>query len=133
MPLLASEIRLLQAARKFIAGGEPIVELNHVWEAHDVSLSMAIDKCEKYFHGSYAAYRVARERIIRKLKSADGHYFWSCRFLRETGYSVWKHIDYGDGTGKIVPGNVSEETFNNWKVLANLAYIDRILETGEIK
>jgi hypothetical protein len=130
IPLAASEIRLLKAARKLIDGGEPIVEVNHVWRGHDVSLRMAIDHCEKYFHGSRAAYRLARDRVLRRLGKK---YFWSDAFLRENGYSVWRSIDCGSSPARIVPGNVSEETFNNWKVLANLAYIDRILETGEIK
>lgn len=131
MTLSASEVRLLQAARKLIEGGEDIVRHNAVCAAHDVSLSAALDECEKYYHGSTSAYRLAKERISRRFREVGN--FWSFDFLRDKGYSVWKNIDYGNGTGRIVPGNISEETFNNWKVLANLAYIDRILETGEIK
>jgi hypothetical protein len=53
--------------------------------------------------------------------------------LREIGYTHWREEKLGGGFVKILPGNITKETFNNWKVLANLAYIDKILETGEIK
>lgn len=132
MTLSASEVRLLQAARKLIEGGETIsTSYGSVIEGHDVALSMALDECKKYFRGSYAAYRLSKERILRRLRGTN--WFWVDDLLKNAGYYVWKNIDYGNGAGRIVPGNISEETFNNWKVLANLAYIDRILETGEIK
>jgi hypothetical protein len=95
--LAASERRLLQAARKFIAGGEPYIYPRFTLEPHDVDIVTAIEGCEKYFHGSHVGYLP------------------------------------GEYTGRIEPGNVSEETFKNWKTLICLAYIDRILETGEIK
>jgi hypothetical protein len=59
IPLAASEIRLLKAARKLIEGGEPLIKPYIELEAHDISLSTALDACEKYFHGSKVAFRIA--------------------------------------------------------------------------
>lgn len=132
MKLAASEIRLLQAARKFIDGGEPYVMPYIELEGHQVSIDTAIDACEKYFHGSHSAYRLARERISRKLRESESGLFPS-KILHGLGYAVWRYIGLGGGHGKIVEGNVSQETMNNWHVLARLAWIDRILETGEIR
>jgi hypothetical protein len=134
IPLAASEIRLLKAARKLIEGGEPLIKPYIELEAHDISLSTALDACEKYFHGSKVAFRIAKDRVYRRLREANGsHAFWSASYLREIGYTHWREEKLGGGFVKILPGNITKETFNNWKVLANLAYIDKILETGEIK
>lgn len=137
MTLAASEVRLLKAARKIFETGETLVGpgyLPHPTEPHNISINLALDSCEKYFEGSHAAYRVAKGRLFRRFDAVTQRRgFWSWRFLRENGYYYWKEIKLRDGGGRIVAGNVSEETFHNWCVLANLAYIDRILETGEIK
>ena len=134
MTLLASEIRLLKAARQFIENGDTIESYGSRWEPHEISLNTAIDNCQKYFEGDDAAFRIANDRVSRRICAANNrNMFWSLKFLREIGYSYWREVPLETGGGKIVPGNVSEETFKNWKILANLAYIDRILETGEIK
>jgi hypothetical protein len=131
--LSAAEIRLLKAARKLIEGGEPVVYLQHTLEPHEVSLYTALGACEKYFHGSHTAYAIAKDRLDRYIaKMNERGRFWSHEVIRGVGYSAWREIDNGDGTVRIMSGNISEETFNNWKVLVNLAYIDRILESGEV-
>ncbi len=129
MPLLAAERKLLAAARAFIESGESILRYNHLRRSHHISLYEALD--EVYKRDGSVAFKIANTRISRNLLETGG--FWSWQLLRELGYRVWVDIDYGNGSGRIEPGNVSEETFDNWQVLANLAYIDRILETGEIK
>lgn len=137
MTLAASEVRLLKAARKIFETGESLVGPSYMSdpiEPHNISIDRALESCDKYFEGSDAAYRVAKGRLFRKFDAANKRRgFWAWSFLRENGYYYWKEIKLPDGGGRIVPGNVSEETFHNWCVLANLAYIDRILETGEIK
>lgn len=135
MPLAASEVRLLKAMRKIFETGEYLVGLHgSVTESHDISLWIAVDEAEKYFQGSYAAYRLARERFIRKLMALPGRRgFWARSYLNEVGYAVEFYRQASFGGGQIVPGNVSRETFNNWCVLATMAYIDRIIETGEVQ
>jgi hypothetical protein len=134
MTLAASEVRLLKAIRKIFENGETVVRpVYGVFETHDISLWIAIDEAEKYFQGSYAAYRVAKERFIRKLMALPGrHGFWARRYLNEAGYAVEFYRQASFGGGQIVPGNVSQEAFNNWCVLATMAYIDLIIETGEV-
>jgi hypothetical protein len=138
MLLADSERRLLLAARKVFETGEPVFyrEYPHSEpvESQDISLSLAIDASEKYFQGSYPAYRLARERIWRKLGAVSQRRgFWARSFLMENGFRTWVDSRDKDGVNRIKPGNVTEENFNNWCVLATMAYIDRILDTGEIK
>jgi hypothetical protein len=135
MPLAASEVRLLKAIRKIFENGETVVSpVYGVFETHNISMWTAVDEAEKYFQGSYAAYRVAKERFIRKLMALPGRRgFWARHYLNEVGYAEEFYRQASFGGGQIVSGNVSEETFNNWCVLATMAYIDRIIETGEVK
>jgi hypothetical protein len=135
MPLAAAEARFLKAVRKIYETGESLVSQTWgVTEPHDISFWRAIDEAEKYFEGSHAAYRVARERFIRKMMVLPGrHGFWARSFLHDIGYRVLVYKQDSFGGGFIEPGNVSQETFNNWCVLATMAYIDRIIETGEMK
>lgn len=128
---------------------------------HSVGIASAMENAEKYFQGSHAAFRIAKGRLERRLLEATGKYCVGGRdFIYEAGYRWWYEV-YDDGSpsrnspgpsypdekreqtinyfsdggkrGRILPGDVSEETFNNWCVLATIAYIDRIIETGEVK
>jgi hypothetical protein len=164
MALLASEIRLLKAARKVFETGESIISrgwgYNKPTEPHNISLNLALEEAEKYFHGSHAAFSLAKGRLERRLLETGKYYVSGRDFIYEAGYRFWYEV-YDDGgasrnspgpsypnekfeqtinyfsdngrRGRIILGDVSEETFNNWCVLATMAYIDRILETGEIK
>ena len=133
--LTASEVRLLLAARKIFETGESVKVpcCSDPFPSHDISFYTALDHCEKYFHGSSAAYRVAKERIERKLSAANGRGFWGRTFLRQNGFRDWVQEKDENGDNWIRPGNVTEENFKNWCVLASMAYIDRIIDTGEVK
>lgn len=130
-------------------------------QLHSVGIPSAMANAEKYFHGSHTAFSIAKGLLERRLLEATGEYCVGGRdFIYESGYRFWYEV-YDDGgisrnspgpsypnekleqtinyfsdngrRGRIIPGNVSEETFNNWCVLATIAYIDRIIETGEVK
>lgn len=135
MALASSEVRLLRAIRKIYAADEPLFSkvCDKYFESYDISLDFAMDSCEKYFEGSHTAYRVARDRLSRKIDEANsGRGFWGWSFLMDNGYKYWSEIPLGNGYFRFGPGNVSEKTFKNWCVLATMAYIDRIIETGEV-
>lgn len=123
MALIKVEREIIQEMRDCIAANIPDI-LHHTgdfpvipWEA---KLDGAFEKVGKVHEGS-VKHKIALKRIWDAFWAIGGMYAGN---PQSYGY----FYTFG---GQI--GNVSEDTYHWWEIQMSLAWLDRILDTGEIK
>ena len=133
MPLMQVERELLKEMRDCIEAHVPKV-FHHTGD-------FPVMEYEATFHGAFYHVRkkykgvpkqsMALDRLYSKFEAAGG--IRDVEDPRTYGYRYFHEDRSNYPIVKILPGNISEDTYYSWIILISLAWIDRILETGEIK
>lgn len=133
MPLMNVERELLQEMRDCIEANVPKV-FHHTGDfpvlAYEATIHGAFYHVSKKYRG-VPKQSLAIGRLSSKFAAAGG--LFDVDDPRTYGYRYFNEDRSNYPLVKILPGNISEDTYYSWKILIGIAWLDRILETGEIK
>lgn len=131
MKLMPVQIEIIKQMREVIEENTPTV-FHHQGDypvlPRETAIYHALDIVVSRYKDS-AKHRIAAGRMEQALRDAG---MWENR-PHNYGYRYFYEDRSEYPLVRILPGDISEDTYYQWCVMMNLAWLDRILDMGEIK